>query len=160
MSLCLAVCGLLQAQEPVVIQMSKAEFLQKVMNYEQNPNKWVFLGDKPCIIDFYADWCRPCKIASPIIEDLAKEYKGKIDFYKVNTDREQSLAAAFGIKSIPAFLYCPLNDNPQMSAGIAQSPEADRCAPPILNLARTTEEAWKHPNADGRMLLLGLVSGG
>ena len=123
MSLCLAVCGLLQAQEPVVIQMSKAEFLQKVMNYEQNPNKWVFLGDKPCIIDFYADWCRPCKIASPIIEDLAKEYKGKIDFYKVNTDNEQALAAAFGIKSIPAFLYCPLNDNPQMSAGIAQSPE-------------------------------------
>ena len=70
MSLCLAVCGLLQAQEPVVIQMSKAEFLQKVMNYEQNPNKWVFLGDKPCIIDFYADWCRPCKIASPIIEEF------------------------------------------------------------------------------------------
>ena len=122
-SLCLAVCGLLSAQEPVVIQMSKADFLQKVMNYEQNPNKWVFLGDKPCIIDFYADWCPPCRTASPILEDLAEEYKGKIDFYKVNTDREKSLAAAFGIQSIPAFLYCPMNDKPQMTAGIAQSAE-------------------------------------
>ena len=123
MSLCLAVCGLLSAQEPVVIQMSKADFLQKVMNYEQNPNKWVFLGDKPCIVDFYADWCGPCRIASPILEDLANEYKGRIDVYKVNTDQEPALSAAFGIKGIPAFLYCPLNGKPQMTSGIARSAE-------------------------------------
>lgn len=121
MTLCMAFCGLLSAQEPAVKQMTKADFLQKVMNYEQNPTQWVYLGSKPCIIDFYADWCRPCKIASPILEELAEEYKGKIDFYKVNTDNEKSLAAAFGIQSIPAFLYCPMNDKPQMSAGIAQS---------------------------------------
>ena len=123
MSLCLAFCGLLSAQEPVVIQMSKADFLQKVMNYEQNPNKWVFLGDKPCIVDFYADWCGPCRIASPILEDLANEYKGRIDVYKVNTDQEPALSAAFGIKGIPAFLYCPLNGKPQMTSGIARSAE-------------------------------------
>ena len=122
-TLCMAFCGFLSAQEPVVEQMTKADFLQKVMNYEQNPTQWVYLGNKPCIIDFYADWCRPCKIASPILEELAQEYKGRINFFKVNTDMEKSLAGAFGIQSIPAFLYCPQNGKPQMSAVIAQSAE-------------------------------------
>lgn len=114
--------GVISAQDAVK-QMGKADFLEKIMNYEKNPNKWVYLGDKPCIIDFYADWCRPCKIASPILEELAEKYQGKIDFYKVNTDSESSLKAAFGIQSIPAFLYCPQNGNPQMSVGVAHTVE-------------------------------------
>ena len=115
--------GILSAQETAVKQLGKADFLEKIMNYEKNPDKWVYLGDKPCIIDFYADWCRPCKIASPILEELAEKYKGKIDFYKVNTDIESSLKSAFGIQSIPEFLYCHQNGNPQMSVGVAHTAE-------------------------------------
>ena len=113
----------LYAQEPIVKNIAKADFLRNVMNYEKNPTQWVYLGDKPCIIDFYADWCGPCKISAPIIEELAKVYEGKINFYKVNTDQETELSAAFGIRSLPSFLYCPKNGNPQMSAGIARSAE-------------------------------------
>jgi thioredoxin len=104
------------------IHLTKQDFLEKVMNYEVN-QEWVFEGDKPCIIDFYADWCRPCKIAAPILEELAVEYAGKINIYKINTEKEQELAAVFGIQSIPAFLFCPKDGKPQMSAGIARTPE-------------------------------------
>lgn len=103
------------------IHLTKAEFLTKVMNYEKNPDKWVYLGDKPCIIDFYADWCRPCKIAAPILDELAMEYKNDIYVYKIDTEKERELAAVFGIQSIPAFLFCPMGANPQMQAGIGQS---------------------------------------
>ncbi|NOZ45614.1 MAG: redoxin domain-containing protein [Chlorobi bacterium] len=106
-----------------VIHLTKADFLEKVMNYEKNTDKWVFEGDKPCVIDFYADWCPPCKIASPILEELAKEYAGKVNVYKVNTQKERELAGIFGITSIPAFLWCSTEGKPQMSSGIARTPE-------------------------------------
>lgn len=112
-----------KGQEGVVTHLTKAQFLEKVMNYEKNPKKWEFLGDKPCIIDFYADWCGPCKIAAPILEEIAQEYKGKINVYKINTDKEPELSAAFGIRSIPAFLFCPQKENPQMSNGIGRTKE-------------------------------------
>lgn len=108
------------------IHLTKAEFLEKVVNYEKNPNEWVYLGDKPCVIDFYADWCRPCKIAGPILDDLAKEYHEDIYVYKIDTEEERELAAAFGIRSIPAFLFCPMEGKPQMSSGIAQTPEGTK----------------------------------
>jgi len=82
------------------IHLTKADFLAKVANYETNPTEWKYLGDKPCIIDFYASWCGPCKTIAPILEDLAKEYDGQIYIYKINTEEEQELAAAFGIRSI------------------------------------------------------------
>ncbi len=91
-------------------------FKQKVFNYETN-NDWKFEGDKPAIIDFYADWCAPCKMVAPILEELAKEYDGKIDVYKVDTEAEQELASVFGIRSIPSLLFIPLNDQPQMAMG-------------------------------------------
>ncbi len=99
------------------IHLTKADFLSKVANYESNPTEWKYLGDKPCIVDFYADWCGPCKVIAPILEELAKEYDGQIYIYKVDTEAEQELAAAFGIRSIPSLLFCPMGENPQMAQG-------------------------------------------
>ena len=107
--------------EPV--HLNKEMFLKKVMDYEKNPEKWIFKGELPCLIDFYADWCRPCKITGPIIDELAKEYAGKIHVYKINTEEQRELAAVFGIRSIPSFLYCPMDKKPSMASGIAKTPE-------------------------------------
>lgn len=99
------------------IKLTRADFLTKVANYEANPEKWVYLGDKPCIIDFYADWCGPCKMVAPILEELAAEYEDEIYIYKVDTEAEQQLAAEFGIRSIPSLLFCPMGEAPQMAQG-------------------------------------------
>ena len=96
--------------------LTKESFLSKVFNYEKN-QEWKFEGDKPCVIDFYADWCGPCKMVSPILEELATEFSGKMNVYKINTEEEQELAGAFGIRSIPSFLFIPLNGQPQMAVG-------------------------------------------
>ena len=96
--------------------LTKETFLQKVFNYEQN-KEWKFEGEIPALIDFYADWCGPCKMIAPILEELAEEYKRKINIYKVDTEDEQELAATFGIRSIPSLLFIPLNEQPQMAAG-------------------------------------------
>ncbi|MCE1169183.1 MAG: thioredoxin [Sphingobacteriia bacterium] len=96
--------------------LTKETFLNKVFNYEQN-QEWKFEGKLPCIIDFYADWCGPCKMVAPILEELSKEYDGKINIYKVNTEEEQELAGAFGIRSIPSMLFCPSDGQPQMAVG-------------------------------------------
>lgn len=99
------------------IYLTKAEFVQKVADYEKNPKQWVYLGDKPCIIDFYTTWCGPCKRLAPILEEIAKEYKGKIYVYKVDAEKELQLSIAFGIKSYPSLLFCPKSGNPQMALG-------------------------------------------
>lgn len=96
--------------------LTKETFLAKVFNYEQN-QEWKFEGNLPCLIDFYADWCGPCKMVAPILEELSKEFEGKINIYKVNTEAEQELAAAFGIQSIPSLLFCPKEGKPQMAMG-------------------------------------------
>lgn len=99
------------------IELTKADFLAKVMDYEANPQEWKYLGDKPAIIDFYASWCGPCKMVAPILEELAEEYDGQIYIYKVNTEKEQELAAMFGIRSIPSILFIPMGEQPQMAMG-------------------------------------------
>jgi thioredoxin len=96
--------------------LTKETFLTKVFNYEQN-QEWKFEGELPCLIDFYADWCGPCKMVAPILEELAKEFEGKINIYKVNTEEQQELAGAFGIQSIPSMLFCPKDGKPQMAMG-------------------------------------------
>jgi thioredoxin len=108
------------------VNLTKQDFLEKVMDYEKNQTEWVYEGDKPALIDFYADWCAPCRMAAPVLEDLAKEYEGKIHVYKVDTQKERELAAVFGIQSIPAFLFVPQDGRPTMSNGIAQTPEATK----------------------------------
>jgi thioredoxin 1 len=111
-----------KAESHATVMLTKADFLAKVMNYEKN-QEWVFEGEKPCLIDFYADWCAPCRTTSPILEELAKEYKGKIDIYKIDTEAERELAAVFGVQSLPTFLFVPMEGKPTMSSGIARTPE-------------------------------------
>ena len=91
-------------------------FKQKVFDFENN-KEWKFEGELPALIDFYADWCGPCKMVAPILEELSQEYEGKINIYKVDTEAEQELAALFGIRSIPSLLFIPKNDKPQMAQG-------------------------------------------
>jgi len=103
--------------------LNKADFLKKVWDYEKSPQQWVFLGERPAIIDFYADWCGPCKIAAPILEEISHQFAGQVDFYKIDTQKEQELAEVFGIRGIPAFLYIPSAGKPSMTSGIARSKE-------------------------------------
>ena len=92
-------------------------FKEKVFDFEKNTDKWVYEGDKPCVIDFYADWCKPCKLIAPIMEELANEYKGQVTIYKVNTEQQRELSRVFGIRSIPSVLFVPMDGQPQMSTG-------------------------------------------
>jgi thioredoxin 1 len=111
------------ANKEVTQLIGKDQFLKEIWNYKASPNEWKFLGTKPAIIDFYADWCGPCKIASPILEEVAQEYQGKIRVYKIDTDKERELANVFGVQSIPSFLYIPAEGKPVMMAGIGRSKE-------------------------------------
>lgn len=101
--------------ESAVIEINKAQFLEKVYNYEKNPKEWVYEGSIPCIVDFYANWCGPCRTLSVTLQKLAEEYKGKIIIYKVNVDKESELSS--GISSIPALLWCPLGSEPFFTQG-------------------------------------------
>ena len=100
----------------MVENLTKETFIEKVFDYEKG-KEWKFKGDKPAIIDFYADWCGPCKAVSPILDELSKEYEGKIDILKIDTEKESELAALFGIRSIPSILFIPQEGKPQMSQG-------------------------------------------
>lgn len=100
-----------------VIMLTKEDFLKKVYNFEKHKDTLIYEGTLPCIVDFYADWCGPCKRVDPILKELAKEYKGKIIIYKVNTDKEREVAQAFGVRSIPTYLYIPAKGNPQSGMG-------------------------------------------
>ena len=114
------------------IELTKADFLQKVANYETSPKEWKYLGDKPDLIDFYATWCGPCKMVAPILEELAAEYGDSIVIYKVDTDKEQELAAVFGIRSIPSLLFIPLNGTPQMAQGAMSKADFKRAIDQLL----------------------------
>lgn len=96
--------------------LTKETFKEKVFNYETN-TEWNYSGELPAIIDFYADWCGPCKMVAPVLEELSEEYDGKIKVYKIDTEVEQELAAIFGIRSIPSLLFIPKSDKPQMAQG-------------------------------------------
>lgn len=100
-----------------IVHLTKKEFLNKVYNFEANPSDWKYEGDKPCIVDFYATWCGPCKALAPVLEDLAKEYDGKIYVYKVDVDKESELSGAFGIQSIPTLLWIPMAGKPTVTQG-------------------------------------------
>jgi len=114
------------------IKLTKADFLTKIANYETDPKGWKYLGDKPAIIDFYADWCGPCRMVAPLLEELAEEYAGKIYIYKVDTEAEQELAGIFGIRSIPSILFIPMTGQPQMAQGALPKSELKRAIDDFL----------------------------
>lgn len=106
-----------KAEEGEVVVLDKATFLKDVYNYEKDPTTWVYEGKKPCIIDFYADWCGPCRQVAPIMKEMAGKYKDQIIVYKVNVDQETELAQTFGIRSIPTILFVPMTGKPQLVQG-------------------------------------------
>ena len=111
-------------------------FKEKVFNYEVNKD-WKFEGNIPCIIDFYAYWCGPCKVVAPILEELSLEYKSKVEIYKVDTEEQQELASVFGIRSIPSILFIPKEGQPQMSAGALPKQELKRIINEVLLVGKT-----------------------
>ena len=116
-------------------KLSNDTFKTKVFNYTDS-KEWKFEGDKPCIIDFYADWCGPCKAVAPILEELATEYDGKIDIYKVDTEAERELAGAFGIQSIPSILFIPKDGQPQMAQGALPKDTFEKAFKDVLKVEK------------------------
>ena len=115
--------------------LTKETFLSKVFNYEAN-REWKFEGDKPCVIDFYADWCGPCKMVAPVLEELSKEYEGKLDIYKVDTEQETELASVFGIRSIPSLLFVPKDGQPQMAMGALPKESFEKAFKDVLGVEK------------------------
>ena len=103
--------------------LTAAEFKKKVWDYESNPEQWKYNGELPCVVDFYADWCKPCKMVAPIMDDLADYYEGKVLIYKINTDKERELATVFQVRSIPSILFSPKNGKPAIQAGAMSKEE-------------------------------------
>ena len=115
--------------------LTKETFLKKVFNFEEN-KEWKFEGKRPALIDFYADWCGPCKMIAPILEQLSEEYGDKIDIYKIDTEAEQELSAAFGIRSIPSMLFCPMDSEPQMANGALPKPQLEQIIKDVLKVEK------------------------
>jgi thioredoxin 1 len=111
-------------------------FRTKVFDFEKN-KEWKYEGSQPALIDFWAPWCGPCRMVGPVIDELSKEYEGKMNFYKVNTDEEQELSGAFGIRSIPSLLFIPVQGDPKMAMG----------ALPKKELKKIIEQELLVPNA-------------
>ncbi len=109
--------NLYYSNEGKVLHLTKDEFIEKIWDYENNPQQWIFNGELPVIIDFYADWCGPCKRVAPIMDELAQEYEGKINIFKIDTEKERELAGVFRVQSIPSMLFVPARGKPTMTTG-------------------------------------------
>lgn len=136
---CFVCIGTASAQTHKTINMTRKDFIEKVMDYEKGTDKWIYRGDKPCIIDFYTTWCGPCKRLAPILEELAAEYEGEIYIYKVDTEREPELAGLFGIRSIPTLLFCPMEGMPQMSRGLMPKENLIEAIEEVFGIKRDTQ---------------------
>lgn len=123
-----------QAMKGKPVKVDKAEFFKYIYNYEKNPGKWVYEGTVPCIIDFYADWCGPCRRLAPILEEIAKEYKGKVVIYKVDTESQRDLAAYFGIQSLPTIVFVPLKGTSQAVMGLVPKAELKKIIGDVLKV--------------------------
>jgi thioredoxin len=119
----------------MIEHLTKETFKTKVFDFEKNKD-WKFEGEKPCMIDFYADWCQPCKMVAPILEELSEEYKGMLDIYKVDTEDQQELAAMFGIQSIPSLLFVPMDEQPQMAMGALPKDSFEKAFKDVLKVEK------------------------
>ena len=115
--------------------LTKESFKEKVFNFEANKD-WKFEGELPCLIDFYADWCGPCKTVAPILEELAQEYDGKLNIYKVDTEEQRELAGMFGIQSIPSLLFVPKEGMPQMAQGALPKETFEKAFADVLSVEK------------------------
>ena len=115
-----------------VQNLTIADFKKQIMDFEANPQEWKYLGDKPAIIDFYATWCGPCKATAPVLEKIAEKYDGRINVFKIDVDKEQELAALFGVRSIPSLLFIPMSEKPQMATGAMMQNDFERAIADIL----------------------------
>lgn len=118
-----------------IIYLTAAEFKQLVFDYEKN-TEWKYEGQLPAIVDFYADWCKPCKMIAPILEELQEEYKGKLQVYKVNVDKEQELAQVFQTQSIPSLLFIPMQGQPQMAKGALPKESFQQAVTDVLKVTK------------------------
>ena len=118
--------------------LTKETFIEKIFDFEKEKD-WKFKGELPVIIDFYADWCQPCKMVAPVLEKLSKEYDGKVDIYKVDTEAEQELSAAFGIRSIPSMLFCPGGEQPQMAQGALPKHNLEQIIEDVLKVKKPSK---------------------
>lgn len=112
------------------------QFKEKVFNFESS-KEWKYAGDLPAIIDFYADWCGPCKMIAPVLDELSKEYEGKLHIYKVNTEQEQDLSAVFGIQSIPTILFVPMEGQPQAAMGALPKATLEKAIKDVLGVEKS-----------------------
>ncbi len=117
----------------MIEHLTAETFKEKVFNYADN-KEWKFEGEKPCLIDFYADWCMPCKMVAPLLEELSEEYNGKLNIYKVDTESERELAAIFGIQSIPSLLFVPRDGQPQMAMGALPKETFEKAIKDVLKV--------------------------
>jgi thioredoxin len=125
--------SIIKIKKMALEHLTKDTFKEKVFNFEVN-KEWKYEGSKPAIIDFYADWCAPCRMVAPVLEELNDEYAGKIEIYKVNTEEERELSAMFGIQSIPSLLFIPLEGQPQMAMGALPKDTFKQAIGDVLNV--------------------------
>jgi thioredoxin 1 len=120
--------------------LTETDFKTKVFDYETQKD-WKYNGDLPAIVDFYADWCGPCRALSPILKELSQEYDGQIQIYKVDTEASPALSAAFGIRSIPSLLFIPKNGMPAMAAGALPKAELKKVISEVLGVGNLNEQS-------------------
>ena len=119
----------------MIEHLTKETFKEKVFNFELN-KEWKFEGTTPCMIDFYADWCGPCKMVAPVLEELQKEYGNNLIIYKVNTEEERELSSMFGVQSIPSLLFVPVEGQPQMAMGALPKATFEQAIAEVLKVKK------------------------